>query len=49
PSVKGRDVFGALVPYDKVWRTGANKATKVTFDKTVKFNGTQIPAGSYAL
>ncbi|HEY9712471.1 MAG TPA: DUF2911 domain-containing protein [Chroococcales cyanobacterium] len=49
PSVKGRDIFGGLVPYDKVWRTGANSATKIVFSTPVKLNGTEIPAGTYAL
>lgn len=49
PSVKNREVFGALVPYGQVWRTGANSATKVTFSTAVKLNGTEIPAGTYAL
>ncbi len=49
PSVKDRKVFGDLVPYDKVWRTGANSATKITFTTDVKVNGTEVPAGDYAL
>lgn len=51
PSMKGRDIFGdgGLVPSGKVWRTGANNATKITFSTTVKLNGTDVPAGSYAL
>ncbi len=49
PSVKDRKVFGELVPYDKVWRTGANSATKITFTTDVKVNGTEVPAGAYAL
>jgi hypothetical protein len=49
PSVKGRVVFGDLVPYGKVWRTGANQATKIIFSTPVKLNGTEIPAGTYAL
>jgi hypothetical protein len=49
PSVKGRDIFGGLVPFDKVWRTGANQATKIIFSTPVKLNGTEIPAGTYAL
>jgi len=48
PGVKGRDIFGGLIPYDKVWRTGANQATKVIFSTPVKLNGTEIPAGTYA-
>ena len=49
PGVKGRTIFGSLVPYDKVWRTGANNATKITFSTPVKINGAEIPAGTYAL
>lgn len=49
PSVKGREIFGGMIPYGKVWRTGANKATKITFSTAVKLNGTEIPAGTYAL
>jgi hypothetical protein len=49
PGVKGRDIFGGLVPYGEVWRTGANAATKITFSTPVKLNGTDIPTGTYAL
>ncbi len=49
PSVKGREIFGALEPYGKVWRTGANSATKISFSTPVKLNGTEIPAGHYEL
>lgn len=49
PGVKGRTIFGSLVPYGQVWRTGANQATKITFSTAVKLNGTDIPAGTYAL
>ena len=49
PGIKGREIFGSLVPYGKVWRTGANNATKVTFSTPVKLNGQDIAAGSYAL
>jgi hypothetical protein len=49
PGVKGRTIFGGIVPYGQVWRTGANQATKITFNTPVKFNGTDIPAGTYAL
>jgi hypothetical protein len=49
PGVKGRPIFGGLVPYGQVWRTGANNATKVTFSTPVKLNGAEIPAGTYAL
>ena len=49
PGMKGRTVFGSLVPYDQVWRTGANTATKITFSTEVKLNGTAVPAGTYEL
>ena len=51
PSMKGRQIFSAdgLVPYGKVWRTGANNATKIVFSTDVKLNDTAIPAGTYAL
>jgi hypothetical protein len=49
PSVKGRKIFGGLVPFGEVWRTGANAATKITFSANVKFGGVDVPAGSYAL
>ncbi|MFN0241798.1 MAG: DUF2911 domain-containing protein [Planctomycetota bacterium] len=49
PSMKGRKIFGGLVPYGEIWRTGANAATKVTFSGDVKFGGQAVPAGSYAL
>ena len=49
PSVKGREIFGDLVPYDKVWRTGANGATTLTFGDTVSINGTKLSPGTYGL
>ncbi len=49
PSMKGRTIFGDLVPYDKAWRTGANQATKITFDDDVKVGGKDVKAGSYAM
>ena len=49
PAVKGRKIWGALVPFDKIWRTGANAATKITFSKDVTFVDHPVPAGSYAL
>lgn len=49
PSAKGRTIYGDLVPYGKIWRTGANGATKITFGEDVKFEGTAIVAGTYAL
>ncbi|HPG08190.1 MAG TPA: DUF2911 domain-containing protein [Saprospiraceae bacterium] len=51
PGVKDRKVFAAdgLVPYGKLWRTGANGATKITFSKDVMVEGKSLPAGSYAI
>ena len=49
PSMRGRTIFGDLVPYDKVWRTGANARTKITFDKDVNFGGSEVKAGTYAI
>jgi hypothetical protein len=49
PGVKGRKIWGGLVPYDKLWRTGANQATKITFSKDVTFVDQPVPAGTYAL
>lgn len=49
PGVKGRKVFGELVPFGKVWRAGANSATKVTFEQNVNIGGKDLTAGSYAL
>jgi hypothetical protein len=49
PSARERKIFGGLVPYGAVWRTGANAATKITFGTDVKLGGAAVPAGSYAL
>jgi hypothetical protein len=49
PQKKGRDVFGGLVPYGAVWRTGANEATEITVTKDLKMGGKSIKAGTYAL
>lgn len=49
PSVKGRTIFGDVVPFGKIWRTGANAATKVTFSDDVKLDGNAVKAGTYAL
>ena len=48
PGVKGRKIWGALVPYDKVWRAGADEATKITFSTEVKVEGKKLTAGSYS-
>ena len=47
PGVKGRTIWGGLVPYNAVWRAGANEATKITFTADVKINGKKLKAGSY--
>jgi hypothetical protein len=49
PGVKGRPIWGALVPYDKVWRTGANDATVVEFSTDVMVQGQKLAAGRYSL
>ena len=49
PGVKGRVIWGGLVPYDQVWRTGANEATTITFGDDVTIDGTKLPAGTYGL
>lgn len=49
PSKKGRDIFGALVPYNEVWRTGANEPTTFTCSDDVVINGKTLSAGEYSL
>lgn len=49
PSVKGREIYGELVPYGKVWRTGANNATTFTTSKSITVNGKELKAGTYSL
>ncbi|HEX7014458.1 MAG TPA: DUF2911 domain-containing protein [Cyclobacteriaceae bacterium] len=49
PAVKGRKIWGDLVPYDKVWRAGANEATVFKTDKDIKVEGKTLPAGQYSL
>ena len=49
PSMKGRVIFGDLVPYDKLWRTGANKNTQITISDDIKINGKDLKKGSYAI
>jgi hypothetical protein len=49
PSVRGRAIFGALVPWDSVWRTGANAATQLVTDRDLEIGGTLVPAGTYSL
>jgi len=49
PSMKGRKVFGDLVPYGDMWRTGANQSTKISFSNDVRIDGKDVKAGKYAL
>ncbi len=49
PSAKGRKIFGELVPFNELWRTGANASTKVTFSDDVKVGGVALAKGTYAL
>lgn len=49
PSMRGRKIMGDLVPYGKVWRTGANEATTLTTPVDLDINGTHVPAGKYTL
>lgn len=49
PAVKGRNIWGELVPFEKVWRAGANAATKITFSKDVTVEGAIISKGSYSI
>ena len=49
PGVKGRQIWGGLVPYDKVWRAGANEATLIAIDKGVKVEGKELATGKYSL
>ena len=49
PSVKGRQIWGALVPYGKAWRAGANEATLIRTSKDIKVEGKSLPAGQYSL
>lgn len=49
PGVKERDIWDALVPYDEVWRTGANEATTISFTDDVMIEGKKVPKGEYSL
>jgi hypothetical protein len=49
PGVRGRTIWGKLVPYNKIWVTGANHATSIAFNKDVRINNRKIAAGTYAL
>ncbi len=49
PQAKGRKIFGDVVPFDKIWRTGANSPTKITISDSITINGKKIAGGEYAL
>lgn len=49
PGAKGRTIFGDLVPFGEIWRTGANSSTKIKFADDLKIGGQAVPAGEYAL
>src|SRR5882672_10264447 len=49
PGIKSRQIFGDLVPYGKIWRTGANNATTITFGDDVMIGGKKVPVGKYGL
>ncbi|MEO7039301.1 MAG: DUF2911 domain-containing protein [Gemmatimonadaceae bacterium] len=49
PRRRGRTILGTVVPYDRVWRTGANEATTIVFDKDLVIGGSPVPAGAYSL
>ena len=49
PSMRGRKIWGELVPFGEVWRTGANEATTITLGKAIVLGGTAVPAGTYTL
>src|SRR5262249_17348628 len=49
PRMKGRKIFGDLVPYGKIWRTGANESTTFVTDTAVSVGGKDVPAGSYTI
>ena len=49
PSMRGREIFGGLVPYGKIWRTGANASTKISFSDDVVINDNKVKAGKYSV
>lgn len=49
PSVRGRVIFGGLVPWDQVWRTGANEATRLSTEANLRIGDAEVPAGDYTL
>src|SRR5262245_66554293 len=49
PAIRGRKIFGGLLPYDKLWRTGANASTKLTASRDFTFGGKPVPKGTYSV
>jgi len=49
PKVRGRNIFGSIVPYDRFWRTGANAATRLVIDQPIFFGNKELPAGAYSV
>ena len=49
PSMRGRIIFGEVVPWNRVWRTGANEPTKITINKPIYFSGKELPPGEYSI
>lgn len=49
PHKNGRDIFGKLVPFGEVWRTGANEATEITITRSIMVNGQELKAGTYSI
>jgi len=49
PQKNGREIFGKLVPFDQVWRTGANEATEMTITRDIKINGSDLKTGTYSI
>ncbi len=49
PAIRGRKIFGDLIPFGELWRTGANGATKITFSDSAKINGMQVAKGTYSI
>lgn len=49
PKMRGREIFGGLVPYDEIWRTGANEATELRLYNDMMIGGQNVPAGTYTL
>ena len=49
PSMRGREIFGNLVPYDKIWRTGANENSGISFSTSIKIGDSTVPAGKYSI